>query len=100
MANSLTTSVFLQRDIPLDSDLLSQLEKYEILVVPGGPGSRALAQASQVESPFMKSISTFAQLASASSPGGDESGQSSRVLLYNTFPLNVPRSLFQFSSRR
>ncbi|KAL7760764.1 hypothetical protein ACKLNR_007299 [Fusarium oxysporum f. sp. zingiberi] len=65
--------VQIKRDIPLDRALIDALDKYDVLVVPGGPfgpGSPVEAQANKKGQPFLDLIQAFSQLSPQA--GGNE----------------------------
>jgi len=73
----LETKVPLQRDVPLDDELISSLANYDMLVVPGGParpGQPVALQVAELSGPFMTLISEFAELPKSE-------GQFPRILL-------------------
>lgn len=55
----LTTS---QHDIQLDDELIASLNRYDVLIVPGGSLDAVSEQASQRDSSFMRLIAAFSKL--------------------------------------
>ncbi|KLU82897.1 hypothetical protein MAPG_01965 [Magnaporthiopsis poae ATCC 64411] len=72
--NEITRSaegVQVKRDIALDVELMANVDEYDVLIVPGGPGPQVRAQLGQDGGPFMNLICSFEILgprASASHP--------------------------------
>ncbi|EJT70988.1 hypothetical protein GGTG_12009 [Gaeumannomyces tritici R3-111a-1] len=52
--------VQVKRDVPLDDALIDKLHEFDVLVVPGGPGSQVMAQADADKSSFLPLIDKFA----------------------------------------
>jgi hypothetical protein len=70
-----------QRDIALDDDLIrNHLHRYEMLIVPGGTTDPVVAQAAQINGPFMRLIAAYATLPALPNPV--DLARDGRILLY------------------